>query len=77
MFVVPISKAGDADVRRALSEAGVGTDDALQGKDKIKSWGLEIGNALAIARPAIARKLAAFIYAMWSDCTFYVAMGGG
>ena len=37
-----ISKAGDADVRRALYEAASGLMTRFDGRDKVKSWGLEL-----------------------------------
>ncbi|WP_352608424.1 hypothetical protein [Mesorhizobium sp. M0047] len=37
-----MSKASDADVRRALCEAASGLVTRFNGKDKVKSWGREI-----------------------------------
>jgi len=68
-----ISKAGDADVRRALYEAASALMTRFRGKDKLKTW----GHALAKrgchrkATVAVARKLAVIMHAMWTDGTTY------
>ena len=45
-----ISKAGDADVRRALYEAASALLTRFKRKDKVKTWGLRSPNARATAR---------------------------
>lgn len=69
-----ISKAGDADVRRALYEAASAMLTRFKGSDRIKSWGLKLAKTKchAKARVAVARKLAVTMHAMWRDGTFYV-----
>lgn len=69
-----ISKAGDADVRRALYEAGSAMLTRFKGRDLVKSWGLKLAKSEchAKARVAVARKLAVVMHAMWRDGTFYV-----
>jgi transposase len=60
-----ISKAGDADVRRALYEAASGLMTRIKGKDKVKSWVSRSPNALATARRwSPWRKLAVIMHAM-------------
>ncbi len=39
VFQGRISKAGDADVRRALRDAASGLMTRFKGKDKVKTWG--------------------------------------
>lgn len=69
-----ISKAGDADVRRALYEAASGLMTRFKGFDKVKSWGKSIAthSCHRKARVAVARKMAVIKHAIWSDGTFYV-----
>ena len=69
-----ISKAGDADVRRALYEAASGLMTRFKGSDKVKSWGQEIAKRSCRRKAcvAVARKLAVIMHALWSDGTFYV-----
>jgi len=69
-----ISKAGDADVRRALYEAASGLMTRFKGKDKVKTWGQQIAKRSCHRKAvvAVARKLAVIMHAMWSDGTFYV-----
>jgi transposase len=69
-----ISKAGDADVPRALYEAASGLMTRFKGRDKVKSWSREIAKRSCHrkVRVAVARKLAVIMHAMWSDGTFYV-----
>ncbi len=69
-----ISKAGDADVRRALYEAASALLTRFKGRDLVKSWGLKLAKSKchAKARVAVARKLAVVMHAMWRDGTFYV-----
>ena len=69
-----ISKAGDADVRRALYEAASGLMTRFKGKDKVKTWGQQIAKRSCHRKAcvAVARKLAVIIHAMWSDGSFYV-----
>jgi transposase len=68
-----ISKAGDADVRRALYEAASALLTRYKRKDKVKTWGLAIakraGHRKAVV--AVARKLGVIMHAMWVDGTFY------
>ena len=69
-----ISKAGDADVRRALYEAASGLMTRFKGKDKVKTWGQQLAKRSCHRKAvvAVARKLAVIMHAMWSDGTFYV-----
>lgn len=69
-----ISKAGDADVRRALYEAASALLTRFKGRDMLKTWGLKLAKTKchAKARVAVARKLAIIMHAMWRDGTFYV-----
>ena len=69
-----ISKAGDAEVRRALYEAASGLMTRFKGKDKVKSWGQQIAKRSCHRKAvvAVARKLAVIMHAMWSDGIFYV-----
>ena len=69
-----ISKAGDADVRRALYEAASGMLTRFKGRDKVKSWGQTIAKRSCHRKAcvAVARKLAVIMHAIWSDGTFYV-----
>lgn len=69
-----ISKAGDADMRRALYEAASGLMTRFKGKDKVKTWGQQIAKRSCHRKAvvAVARKLAVIMHAMWSDGTFYV-----
>ncbi|MFQ3454014.1 IS110 family transposase [Bradyrhizobium sp. UFLA01-814] len=68
-----ISKAGDADVRRALYEAASALLTRFKRKDKVKTWGLAIAKRTSHrkATVAVARKLAVIMHAMWVDGTFY------
>ncbi|MER9470852.1 IS110 family transposase [Mesorhizobium sp. M0482] len=69
-----ISKAGDADVRRALYEAASALMTRFRGKDKLRTWGTMLakrGNHRK-ATVAVARKLAVIMLAMWTDGTCYV-----
>ncbi|WP_316196015.1 IS110 family transposase [Bradyrhizobium sp. SZCCHNRI3052] len=69
----PISKAGDADVRRALYEAASALLTRFKRRDKVKTWGLAVakrsGHRKAVV--AVARKLAVIMHAMWCDGTAY------
>ncbi len=69
-----ISKAGDADVRRALYEAASALMTRFKGRDKVRAWGKEIAKRSCHRKAvvAVARKLAVIMHAMWSDGTFYV-----
>lgn len=69
-----ISKAGDAEVRRALYEAASAMLTRFKGSDTIKTWGLHLAKTKchAKARVAVARKLATVMHAMWTDGTFYI-----
>jgi hypothetical protein len=69
-----ISKAGDADVRRALYEAASGLMTRFKGADKVKSWGQAIARRSCHRKAcvAVARKLAVIMHAMWCDGTLYV-----
>jgi len=69
-----ISKAGDADVRRALYEAASGLMTRFKGKDRVKSWGQQIAKRSCHRKAvvAVARKLAVIMHAMSSDGTVYV-----
>ena len=62
-----ISKAGDADVRRALYEAASGLMTRFKGKDKVKSWGQEIAKRSCHRKAcvAVARKLAVIMHAIY------------
>jgi transposase len=68
-----ISKAGDADVRRALYEAASALMTRFRGKDKLKTWGLVLARRSCHrkATVAVARKMAVIMHAMWSDGTVY------
>lgn len=68
-----ISKAGDADVRRALYEAASALLTRFKRKDKVKTWGLAIAKRASHrkATVAVARKLAVIMHAMWTSGTFY------
>lgn len=69
-----ISKAGDADVRRALYEAASAMLTRFKGDDQVKTWGLKLAKTKchAKARVAVARKLAVIMHAMWRNGTTYV-----
>ena len=69
-----ISKAGDADVRRALYEAASALMTRFKGKDKVLAWGRTIAKRSCHrkATVAVARKLAVIMHAMWVNGTFYV-----
>lgn len=69
-----ISKAGDPDVRRALYKAASALLTRFKGIDMLKSWGLKLAKSKchAMARVAVARKLAVVMHAMWRDGTCYV-----
>lgn len=69
-----ISKAGDADVRRALYEAASALMTRFKGRDKVQTWGKEIAKRSCHRKAvvAVARKLSVIMHAMWSDGTFYV-----
>ncbi|MDK1494272.1 IS110 family transposase [Sinorhizobium sp. 7-81] len=69
-----ISKAGDADVRRALYEAASALMTRFRGKDKLKTWGQALAKrgCHRKATVAVARKLAVIMHAMWCDGTVYV-----
>ncbi len=68
-----ISKAGDADVRRALYEAASALLTRFKRRDKVKTRGLAVakrsGHRKAVV--AVARKLAVIMHAMWCDGTVY------
>jgi transposase len=69
-----ISKARDADMRRALYEAAAGLITRFKGSDKVKSWGRRSPNATCHRKAcvAMARKLAVIMHSMWTDGTAYV-----
>ena len=69
-----ISKAGDADVRRALYEAASALMTRFKGRDKVRTWGLALAKRSCHrkATVAVARKLAGIMHAMWTDGTCYV-----
>lgn len=67
-----ISKAGDADVRRALYEAASGLMTRFKGKDKTRGQQIAKRSCHRKAVVAVARKLAVIMHAMWSDGSFYV-----
>ena len=73
-----ISKAGDADVRRALYEAATVMLKRYSGKTALKTWGLKLakGKCHAKAAVAVARKLVVIMHAMWRDGSEYVAGAG-
>ena len=73
-----ISKAGDADVRRALYEAATVMLKRYRGKTALKTWGLKLakGKCHAKAAVAVARKLVVIMHAMWRDGSEYVADAG-
>lgn len=68
-----ISKAGDPDVRRSLVEAATVLLKRFRGRDKVKTWGLQLAKQSCHhkAAVAVARKLAVIMHAMWSDGTCY------
>jgi transposase len=49
-----ISKAGDADVRRALYEAASGLMTRFKGKDKVKTWGQQIAKRSCHRKAVVA-----------------------
>ena len=49
-----ISKAGDAEVRRALYEAASGLMTRFKGKDKVKSWGQQIAKRSCHRKAVVA-----------------------
>ena len=63
-----ISKAGDADVRRALYEAASALMTRFKGRDKVPTWGLALARRSCHrkATVAVARKLAVIMHAMWT-----------
>lgn len=71
-----ISKAGDADVRRALYEAASALMTRFKGKDDLKTWGTALAKRSCHrkATVAVARKLAVIMHAMWSAGTFYTGV---
>lgn len=73
-----ISKAGDADVRRAFYEAATVMLKRYRGKTALKTWGLKLakGKCHAKAAVAVARKLVVIMHAMWRDGSEYVAGAG-
>jgi len=66
-----ISKAGDADVRRALYAAANSLMTRTVGFSTLKAWGMQLmktkGRRVAII--AVARKLAVILHRMWIDGT--------
>lgn len=68
-----ISKAGDPSVRRALYEAASAIMTRFKGRDKLRSWGMELAKRSCHrkATVAVARKLAVIMHVMWQDGTFY------
>lgn len=68
-----ISKAGDPDVRRALFESATVLLKRFRGRDKVKTWGLQIAKRSCHhkAAVAVARKLAVIMHAVWSDGSCY------
>ena len=73
-----ISKAGDADVRRALYEAATVMLKRYRGKTAPKTWGLKLakGKCHAKAAVAVARKMVVIMHAMWRDGSEYGAGAG-
>ena len=71
-----ISKAGDADVRRALYEAASALMTRFKGKDDLKTWGAALAKRSCHRKAvvAVARKLAVIMHAMWNAGTFYVGV---
>ena len=61
-----ISKAGDADVRRALYEAASALMTRFKGRDKVRTWGLALAKRSCHrkATVAVARKLAVIMHAI-------------
>lgn len=68
-----ISKAGDADVRRALYEAANAMMKRYKRPDRVKEWGMQLAQTKGHAKVcvAVARKLAVIMHAMWTDGTSY------
>jgi transposase len=68
-----ISKAGEADARRALYEAASALLTRFKRKDKVKRWGLAMAKRAGDrkATVAVARKLATIMHAMWRGGTYY------
>ncbi len=66
-----ISKAGDADVRRALYAAANSLMTRTVGFSTLKAWGMQLmktkGRRVAVI--AVARKLAVILHRMWIDGT--------
>lgn len=52
-----ISKAGDADVRRALYEAASGLMTRFKGKDKVKTWGQQLAKRSCHRKPPVKAPL--------------------
>ncbi|ACI50810.1 transposase IS110 family protein [Gluconacetobacter diazotrophicus PA1 5] len=68
-----ISKAGDPEVRRSLYEAASVLLTRFKGRDKLRTWGLELAKRSCHrkAAVAVARKMAVIMHAMWLDGTVY------
>ena len=68
-----ISKAGDADVRRALYEAATSMLTRFKGEDRLKNWGTELVKSKGHkkAAVAVARKMSVVMHAIWRDGTAY------
>ena len=68
-----ISKAGDPQMRRSLYEAVSAIMTRFKGRDKLRSWGMELvkRSCHRKATVAVARKLAVIMHAMWVDGTLY------
>lgn len=73
-----ISKAGDADMRRALYEAASALMTRFKGKDRLKTWGQALAKrgSHRKATVAVARKLAVIMHAMWTDGSVYEGGSG-
>lgn len=68
-----ISKAGDPEVRRSLYEAASAIMTRFKGRDKLRTWGMELAKRSCHrkATVAVARKLVVIMHAMWVDGTLY------
>lgn len=60
-------------MRRSLYDAASVLLKRFRGRDKVKTWGLQIAKRSCHhkAAVAVARKLAVIMHAMWCDGTFY------
>jgi transposase len=70
-----ISKAGDADVRRALYTAAHALMTRSDAWSTLKAWGLRLAKIRGHRRAvvAVARKLAVILHRMWLDATRFRA----